>query len=71
MEPDLLTTCGIAFGAVLGVLSLLAGCIRGLTALFPDDSPEADPAMMRAVEEAVKQAFPGCRVVSVELEKKD
>jgi len=71
MEQNLLTTCAIAFGAVLGVLSLLAALIRGLTALLPDGSPEGDPAMIRAVEEAVNQAFPGCRVISVELEKKD
>lgn len=71
MDPDLLTTCGIAFMAVLAVLCLLALLIRGLTALIPDDSPEADPILMKAIEEVVDQAFPGGTVVSVELVKKD
>jgi len=71
MQPDLLTTCGIAFGAVLSVLALLAVFIRVLTSLIPDDSPEADPALMSALEDAVGQAFPGASLVSVELEKKD
>jgi hypothetical protein len=71
MQPDLLTTCGIAFGAVLVVLGSLAVIIRLLTTLFPDDSPEADPVLMKAIEDAVGQAFPGSSVVSVELDKKD
>ena len=71
METDLLTTCGIAFAAVLTILSLLAVFIRMLTSMFPDDSPEADPALMQALEDAVGQAFPGANLVSVELEKKD
>ncbi len=71
MQPDLLTTCGIAFGSVLVVLAALAVFIRLVTTLFPDDSPEADPALMKAIGDAVGRAFPGSSLVSVEIEKKD
>jgi hypothetical protein len=53
------------------LLSLLAVMIRLLTFWFPDDSPEADGALMKAIEDAVVQAYPGATVVSVELEEKD
>lgn len=69
MESDLLTICGIALGAVLFVLGLLSVSLRLLTSLFPDDSPEADPALMKAIEEAVGQAFPGAKLVSVEADE--
>jgi hypothetical protein len=71
MQPNLFITCGIAFVAVLMLLSLLAVMIRLLTSWFPDDSPEADGALMKAIEDAVVQAYPGATVVSVELEEKD
>jgi hypothetical protein len=71
MQPNLLITCGIAFVAVLALLSLLAVMIRLLTSWFPDNSPEADGPLMKAIEDAVVQAYPGATVVSVELEEKN
>lgn len=71
MNTSLIIICAVAFLGVLCVLCTLAVFIRVLTRLFPDDSPEADPALMQALEDAVGQAFPGATMVSVELEKKD
>ena len=67
METDLLTTCGIAFGAVLTLLLLLGVVIRLLTSLFPDNSPEADAGLRRAIDEAVSEAYPGARVTRIEF----
>lgn len=69
METNLLTTCGIAFAAVLAILGALAAVIRLLTLVFPDRSPESDSAMMEAIAQAVGQAFPGARVTAVETER--
>jgi hypothetical protein len=69
MQTNLLITCGIAFVAVMVLLSLLGGVIRLLTALFPDHSPEADPVLMGAIDKAVEEAFPGSRVTRIELKK--
>jgi hypothetical protein len=69
MQTDLLMTCGIAFVAVMVILTGLAVVIGLLTNLFPDRSPEADPALMQAIDRAVGKAFPGARVTRVELEK--
>ncbi len=66
MDTDLITTCAIAFGAVLSILGGMAVLIRLLTALFPDNSPEADAGLMSALETAVTEAFPGASVVAVE-----
>jgi len=69
MQTDLLMTCGIAFVAVMVLLTSLGGVIWLLTTLFPDKSPEADSALMEALDRAVGEAFPGARVTRVELEK--
>lgn len=71
MQPDLVIICGIAFAAVIVVLATLGVCIRVLTSLFPDDSPDGDPALMKAIGNAVGQTFPGATVVSVEVVKKN
>ncbi len=68
METNLITTCAIAFVAVMSLLGGMAVVIRLLTALFPDESAEADASLMTALETAVNEAFPGASVVSVEVE---
>ena len=69
METNLIVTCGIAFVAVIGILAFLAVLIRLIAALFPDASPESDEGLMTALEKAVGEAFPGARVIGVEVEK--
>lgn len=71
METSLLSICGIAFVAVLVILTGLAAMIRLLTAVFPDESPEADKGLMQAINTAVHTAFPGSLVVRVEVEKSE
>ena len=69
MQTNLFLTCGIAFVAVLVLLSTLGVVIRLLTMLFPDRSPEADPGLMEAIDRAVEEAFPGSIVTRVELKE--
>lgn len=66
MQTNLLMTCGIAFVAVMVLLSALGVVIRLITTMFPDRSPEADTALMAAIDKAVEEAFPGSRVTRVE-----
>ena len=68
MEPSLLSICAIAFISVLCILCTLAIVIRLLTSLFPDTSPEADTGLMKAIDAAVTEAYPGATVLRVELE---
>ena len=66
MENDLLLICAIAFGAVLVILSLLAGVIAGICKLFPVKAVDLpDPGAEEAVRQAVTKAFPGCRVSEI------
>ena len=67
MQTDLLLTCGIAFMAVMVLLCSLGVVIRLITTLFPDRSPEADAALMEAIDKAVGEVFPGARVTRVEI----
>ena len=53
------------------ILTGLAAMIRLLTAVFPDESPEADKGLMQAINTAVHTAFPGSIVVRVEVEKSE
>ena len=68
MEPSLLSICAIAFISVLCILCTLAVVIRLLTSVFPDTSPETDTSLMKAIDEAVTEAYPGATVLRVELE---
>lgn len=68
MEPSLLSICAIAFIAVLVILTTLAAVIRLLSSVFPDTSPEADSGLMKAIDTAVAEAYPGATVIRVELE---
>ncbi len=64
-EPSLLVVCAAAFAAVLVLLSVLAGLIRALTALFP--APEAsDTALVAAITSAVSRVHPGMAVTNIQ-----
>jgi hypothetical protein len=64
--PDLLTISVFAFLAVFLLLSLLAGLMRGLTALFPEQPDGPDEAVIAAIASAAAIAFPGTRVTRIE-----
>lgn len=67
--PGLIVICGVAFLAVFFVLTLLAGVMRALTGLFPqlDETPESiEPAVVTAITEGMKFAYPGTRVTAIE-----
>ena len=68
-EPNLFLVCGVAFGAVIVLLSLLAGCFVLITALFPAARGKNDATLIAAISQAVSTAFPGARVVHIEEEK--
>lgn len=65
-EPNLLIICAAAFLAVLLLLSLLAGLIRVLTAVFPAESAESDAPVIAAIHTAVARVYPGTRVTNIE-----
>ena len=64
-EPSLLVVCAAAFVAVLVLLSVLAGMIRGLTAIFPPQET-SDPALVAAISAAAARAYPGMVVKSIQ-----
>ena len=66
MEDQLLLICGIAFIAVLTILSLLAGVIAGICKVFPVRAADLpDPTAEEAVRQALAKAFPGCRISGI------
>jgi Na+-transporting methylmalonyl-CoA/oxaloacetate decarboxylase gamma subunit len=79
-EPELWMLSINAFAAVLLLLSLLAGAIGLLTAVFrapvvaappaapgaPDHEPAADAATVAAIHATVQRWLPGGRVVRIE-----
>jgi len=66
MEDQLLLICGIAFAAVLTILSLLAGIIATICRLFPVRAADLpDPAAEEAVRKALTKVFSGCRISEV------
>ena len=68
-EPDLLVICSVAFVAVFFVLTTLAAVMRALMVLFPqlDEPTDAiEPALVTAIVEAVKAAYPGTKVTGIE-----
>ena len=64
-EPSLLVVCAAAFVAVLALLSVLAGTIRALTAIFPPQET-SDPALLAAISAAAARAYPGMVVKSIQ-----
>jgi hypothetical protein len=68
-EPDLLVICSVAFVAVFFVLTTLAAVMRALMLLFPqldDPADTIEPALVTAIVEAVKAAYPGTKVTGIE-----
>lgn len=65
-QPDLLVICTAAFTAVFLLLSLLAVMMRGLIALFPEDTTGIDAATVAAVTVAVSSAYPGMKITNIE-----
>ena len=63
---DLVRICGVAFAAVLVILSMLAGVISGICRAFPVNATDLP---YRGAEEAFRQAlaltFPHCRVAAL------
>ena len=66
-EPlNLVLICGVAFAAVLAILSLLAGTISGICRLFPVNAADLpDPGAEEAIRQAAAKAFPDCRVAEI------
>ena len=65
-NPNLLLICLNAFIAVLGLLTVLAGAIRGLIALFPERPPMTDTVVAVAIAVTVNAVTPGARVTRIE-----
>lgn len=65
-NPNLLLICLNAFIAVLGLLTVLAGAIRGLIELFPERPPKTDTVVAVAIAAAVNAVSPGARVTRIE-----
>lgn len=64
-EPNLFVVCAAAFTAVLALLSVLAGLIRALTALFPPAADD-DPPLLAAITSAAARAYPGTKVTNIQ-----
>ncbi len=65
-EPSLLIICITALFAVILLLALLAGVIRGLMALFPEKGEGPDAALLAAINSAAAFAFPDAKVTRIE-----
>ena len=69
MEPsnmDLVIICGVAFAAVLTILSMLAATISGNCRAFPVNATDLpDPGAEEAIRQAAAKAFPDCRVAEI------
>ena len=66
-EPlNLVLICGVAFAAVLAILSLLAGTISGICRAFPVNAADLpNPGAEEAIRQAATKAFPDCRVAEI------
>jgi hypothetical protein len=65
-EPNLLVICIFAFIAVFLLLTLLAGVMRAMTALFPHREDGPDAVLAAAITAAAATAYPGTRVTHIE-----
>lgn len=68
-KESLVLICLIAFIAVLGLLSILAGVIRLITVVFPVPGSTSDPAVVAAISTAVATTVPGAKVTRIEEQK--
>ncbi len=70
-DVNLLAACGIAFLAVMVLLSTMAGVMSLLTVLLaPRRAAGADPAIAALISTAVATHLPGARVTRIEEIKK-
>lgn len=65
-DMNLVMVCLSAFLAVCALLSILSLLIKLLTVLFPGFAVEPEPAVAKAIEEAVGKTIPGGRIVRIE-----
>ena len=65
-EVNLLLVCLNAFVAVLILLSVLAGIMRLLIVVFPEQKSASDEAVASAIRLAVEQFMPGAGVAKIE-----
>lgn len=64
-DPNLFVVCGIAFLAVMSLLSFLAVVMRVITAIFPVSRSTSDPALVSAIHSTVAAVYPNARVVTI------
>lgn len=65
-DPSLLAVCGVAFGCVFTLLTILAGAIRIVTLLFPErPARRIDPALVAALAGTASALYPGARVTRI------
>ena len=66
LDMGLVRICGVAFAAVLTILSLLAGTISVICRVFPVNAADLpDPGAEEAIRQAVAKALPDCRVSEI------
>jgi hypothetical protein len=66
-DANLLFVCVTALIAVVGLLALLAGMIRILTALFPEPGgDDLDASVVAAIQASAAARFPDRMVTSIE-----
>ncbi len=63
---NLFSACGIAFGAVFLLLTILAGMMRLITFIFPERQSTVDQHVVAAIASAVASVYPGSRVTKIE-----
>jgi hypothetical protein len=71
LDVEVLHACGIAFGAVFALLSVLAVTMWFITLIFRERKEEqsGDAALIAAVTATVASVYPGARVTRIEEEK--
>jgi len=69
LDVEVLNACGIAFGAVFALLSVLALVMWLITLIFQTRKEESgDAAVVAAITATVSSVYPGARVTRIEEE---
>ena len=68
LEPNLISICSIAFGAVFVLLSFLAAVMQLITLIFPAARSVVDQTIVAAISSTVTSLYPGARVTKIEEE---
>ena len=68
METNLLTVCGIAFGAVFVLLAFLAVVMQLITVVFPARKATLMEPIAAAISVTAASLYPGARVTKIEEE---